>query len=510
LSMYGGILDKYNQLTEDIADITASCDTSKEDINSAKGTEGTKLSAAQGDLAEATKSGVESEQEEQQSTTFDEFLKKEYAHQMKECCDNRNGYMSQLCGLKKIRAHLYQASGQTAKITDCEVSEWTDEPCSASCEGGTQKRSRAIIAPPVNGTQCPPLEMERECNIHKCPIDCQVGVWSEWTACSAGCGGGVRTRLRHVTVEPKYDGQVCPEESETQQCNPEDCNRNCELGDWGEWSGCSKLCHVGHRARRVPVLVEQKGQGTCPHPDSEERLGFEECNKDTCMSKLSSNRSYLECHSKVDVVLIIDGSGSVTQQGFDQSMEMGRRLLMNMVGGGDGVEVGVWVFGGPKTEEALDECSGHMTTTPDWWTDCGMRWVTHLTRSTERAAMSTKIWPSRYGYPGSTSLVSMALADAKTELEQGGRTDAGSVVVIVTDAQPMSPRMTAKAAEDLKTSARLIWVPIGPTDPGTDEVLKTWASKPWQDNIVKVGDINLLPTPDTVNAITASVCPEAM
>jgi len=502
LSIYGGVLDKSNQLTQDISATEASCAKSTEEISASKSVETSKETGAQGDLAAFTKGTVETEQHEQQASKFDEFLKKEYALKMKECCDNKNNYMTQLCGLKTIRKNLLSKLGSPPNITDCEVSDWTDGECSATCEGGTQKRTRTIITPSANGTKCPPLDMEQECNTHKCPIDCQVAVWSGWTDCSAPCGGGVITRNRHVTVKPEYGGQPCPAESETQTCNPQSCNRNCELGDWGEWSGCSKFCLTGHRSRRMAVKEEQSGTGTCADPDSEERLGFEECNKETCMSKLPANRSFLQCHSVLDVVLLLDGSASYGAEGFEKMQAMAQLVVAGLIGGP--VQASALVFGGPESFEALDKCTGgNMSSPPDVLSDCGMHWVSKLSNDT--AGVAAKI--AQAVYPDSTTLTSMALGQAMTELANG-RTEASSVVVVVTDGEPMSQKMTASAAAALKASAKLIWMQVGRTAPAYVELLKSWVSKPWQDNLIEVASVNSLPTPVVVNGMLAAMCPD--
>jgi len=502
LSIYGGVVDKVNQLTEDISTTEANCGKSKEEITAAETVETSKLTSAQGDIAAFTKAGVETEQHEEQASKFDEFLKKEYALKMKECCDNKNNYMTQLCGLKKIRHHLFESSGEPANISDCEVSDWTDGECSASCEGGTQKRTRSVTTPSANGTKCPPLEMDRECNTHKCPINCEVSVWTGWSDCSAPCGGGVMSRKRSVTVEPKNGGTPCPEEGETQSCNPQACNRDCELGDWGEWSGCSKFCLTGHRSRRMAVKEEQSGTGTCADPDSEERLGFEECNKETCMSKLPANRSFLQCHSVLDVVLLLDGSASYGAEGFEKMQAMAQLVVAGLIGGP--VQASALVFGGPESFEALDKCTGgNMSSPPDVLSDCGMHWVSKLSNDT--AGVAAKI--AQAVYPDSTTLTSMALGQAMTELANG-RTEASSVVVVVTDGEPMSQKMTASAAAALKASAKLIWMQVGRTAPAYVELLKSWVSKPWQDNLIEVASVNSLPTPVVVNGMLAAMCPD--
>ena len=40
------------------------------------------------------------------------------------------------------------------------------------------------------GAECPRLSEIEACNSQACPIDCVVGDWSEWSACSNPCNTG--------------------------------------------------------------------------------------------------------------------------------------------------------------------------------------------------------------------------------------------------------------------------------------------------------------------------------
>merc|ERR1719343_1064390 len=102
--------------------------------------------------------------------------------------------------------------------------------------------------------------MKRACNQQPCPIDCVASIWSGFSACSADCGGGARTRARRAKVKAKYDGTPCGDLTETEPCNMQACDRNCKLGHWSAWSACSKACGGGERIRRRTVKVPAIGQ----------------------------------------------------------------------------------------------------------------------------------------------------------------------------------------------------------------------------------------------------------
>ncbi|CAG5130089.1 unnamed protein product, partial [Candidula unifasciata] len=48
--------------------------------------------------------------------------------------------------------------------------------------------------------------------------DCQVGEWEEWTSCDNGCGYGTRKRKRDVTQYPDNGGNNCPVLKQRRAC----------------------------------------------------------------------------------------------------------------------------------------------------------------------------------------------------------------------------------------------------------------------------------------------------
>merc|ERR1719171_3409624 len=94
---------------------------------------------------------------------------------------------------------------------------------------------------------------------------------------------------------------------------------------------------------------------------------------------------------------------------------------------------------------------------------------------------------------------------AKAELSLG-RKDAKSVVVVITDGRPLSYRNTELAAKSVRKAARLVWVPV--TKYAPLKKIKTWATRRWQENVVKVKSFKDLEKPDPVNHIIANICPD--
>ena len=115
---------------------------------------------------------------------------------------------------------------------NCEVSEWNNwSECSATCGGGMQTRFRLVKKQAENGGKvCPSLTESRTCNTQSCSVDCEVSDWSEWSTCSATCGGGIQTRSRTIKKQAVNGGKACPIDlSENRTCNSQECPIDCEV-----------------------------------------------------------------------------------------------------------------------------------------------------------------------------------------------------------------------------------------------------------------------------------------
>ncbi|CAK8671664.1 unnamed protein product [Clavelina lepadiformis] len=165
---------------------------------------------------------------------------------------------------------------------DCVWNAWSKfSSCSASCGGGTQKRSRSVqISAKCGGSTCVGLSTEnRTCNTQCCPVDCEWGPWGNFSTCLVTCDGGTKMRSRNITKHANCGGINCSGSTmELQECNAQCCPIDCVWNIWEEWSECSKTCGQGLRKRQRTV----KTASICGGVDCVDNSAQEETCNDIC------------------------------------------------------------------------------------------------------------------------------------------------------------------------------------------------------------------------------------
>lgn len=154
---------------------------------------------------------------------------------------------------------------------DCQYGNWAAwSVCSRSCGGGQRSRSRSIQRYAANGGKACDrgslMELDA-CSTVQCEpwaaVDCRLAMWSDWGPCSATCNGGQQHRSRVVAVKAAHGGKLCSGVfDDFRACATDPCVKlaDCQFDDWSDWTTCDDPCS-GHSARQRYVKAYAAGGG---------------------------------------------------------------------------------------------------------------------------------------------------------------------------------------------------------------------------------------------------------
>ncbi|VDI12922.1 Hypothetical predicted protein [Mytilus galloprovincialis] len=138
-------------------------------------------------------------------------------------------------------------------------------------------------------------------------VQCVV---SEWTAWGHPDNQGTCIRTRRILIKPVSTGKPCPATTETKSVK-----RDCELGEWGQWT---KPFGFGTIERIKQIKKEAFGGGApCP-------VERQTKNAPITTTTTSENFGVQFVRPVVqprDLVLLIDGSGSIGDEPFAKTLE---------------------------------------------------------------------------------------------------------------------------------------------------------------------------------------------
>jgi hypothetical protein len=217
--------------------------------------------------------------------------------------------------------------------------------------------------------------------------------------------------------------------------------------------------------------------------------------------KIAAKDVVLHCNKTLDIVLLIDGSGSLGKKGWAAEIMAAKAFVKAFMDIKGKAEMAVILYSGPRTWGGVKKCTGKNAKKIDPSKVCGIKTITHFTPDLDKVLGLIKgmTWPK-----GST-LTSLALMTAKAELSLG-RPNAMSNVIVFTDGRPLSFRKTGIASRAVRKGARLVWVAVTKFAPLAE--IKKWATRRWQENVVKVNSFKKLEKPEVVTHIIANICPK--
>lgn len=350
--------------------------------------------------------------------------------------------------------------------------------------------------------ECPILSAVQDCNTHDCPVDCIEGEWTAWSSCTAECDGGVKLHTREITTHPTRGGRACGPVTETEVCETQTCDPDCTLYDWTKWSECSKACDSGHQHRIRIESTPAHGGGTCPDVFGPERLQELTCNTQECPDHITE----IDCKSKLDIVFLLDGSGSLGEDAYNAELSFVSNLTHAFEG--HDTQISVVLFSGPLYWHDYWLCTfAHQYISRDMMKQvCGIETLSHLTTDMEsvRAALAD------VAYPGGTTFTSGALRMGHSEL-RFARPEAERIVVTLTDGKPIDNDWTAYTAWTLQHDGiRMVTAPIEGLGSvpltGAEPILKQMTSPNYEDNTMEIKDWKTMFQFSTQATLVEDVC----
>lgn len=185
-----------------------------------------------------------------------------------------------------------------------------------------------------------------------------------------------------------------------------------------------------------------------------------------------------KCVMEADIILAIDGSGSVRQAGWDASVKAANALTDALVDSHTAMAILIFSGSGSRRQDFM-----HHGLTHD----------------------KTQLDMTNVQFPRGRTPTAEGLNESNKELTEHGRKDSQKFIIVITDGKPNSVSKTNTSVEVIKKQGiHLIFVPVGNGAPL--EQIKAWASSP--DDIIKVEDYTQLGT-HVVTKVSEVACKTA-
>jgi len=227
-------------------------------------------------------------------------------------------------------------------------------------------------------------------------------------------------------------------------------------------------CGGGVQEKRKQVLIPIRGYGKCPKENSGYRYNSRACNVHACTGDEL-------CMARQDLIIAVDGSGSISEDGFAVLKGFTSKLVdryQSEYFGESAMQIGVVQFGNGVVMED-DTVSPAVNIQP-------------ITSDLAAAKSAIEGLTLQKGFTN----MAQAFALSETMFTRGGRKDAQSAVLVITDGKPSFEFQTAELVTQLQDRGvqRFFAVVTDHEDDGLEK-MKEWASAPWDTNLIHVPGI---------------------
>lgn len=223
--------------------------------------------------------------------------------------------------------------------------------------------------------------------------------------------------------------------------------------------------------RAKHVLIPTRGFGKCPKEQGPDRFQEQECNTQDCVGDEI-------CIAVQDLVIAVDGSGSVREGGFNTLRNFAVDLLAKYESqyfGSAAMKVGVIEFGNGIIMEDGVTVSPAMN-------------VHTISSDLSSVKSSLEDMEQKKGFTN----MAQAFALAETMYTSSGRKGAQSALLIITDGKPSFLFQTNELVEQLDDKGVSRFFVVVTEDEKSVDQMRKWASAPWETNLIHVPGISPL------------------